>query len=81
MNNTMINDIIDDLTPIDCSDDDLKFYISLGGNIILGLFTIVSEFLPYSKCKSNGILQTTEHIVRNITKRDLTNNEETNSNV
>ncbi len=64
----------------DCPEDDIKFYISLGGNILLGLFTLISEFLPYSKCKSNGILQTTEHIVRSITKRDLTEPQDIESN-
>ena len=76
MNNTITNN----LSELDCSDEDIKFYISLGGNILLGLFTLVSEFLPYSKCKSNGILQTTEHIVRSITKQDLTEPEDIESN-
>ena len=71
MNNT--NSFINKL---DCSDADIKFYISLGGNVLLGLITVVSEFLPYSRCKSNGILQTTEHIVKSITKQDLTTDEQ-----
>ena len=56
----------------DCVESDIKFYISLGINGLLGILTIVSEILPHSKCKSNGI---TDHIVKQITK-DLSNVQE-----
>jgi len=67
-----------DSDSLDCSESEVKFYISLGANVLLGLVTLVSEFLPYSKCKPNGVIQTTEHILKQITKRDISNEEELN---
>lgn len=43
-------------TILDCESEDIKFYISLGINILLGSFSVISELMGASKCKSNGII-------------------------
>ena len=39
-----------------CSDEEMKFYISLLCNVGLSLITIISEGMGASKCKSNGLI-------------------------
>ena len=68
MNFTTDSDILD------CESEDIKFYISLGINILLGSFSVISELMGASKCKSNGII---DGIKKSMSVRNLENpNEE-----
>ena len=61
-------------TMLDCESEDIKFYISLGINILLGSFSVISELMGASKCKSNGII---DGIKKSMSVRNLENpNEE-----
>ena len=61
-------------TIFDCESEDIKFYISLGINILLGSFSVISELMGASKCKSNGII---DGIKKSMSGRNLENpNEE-----
>ena len=50
----------------DCSNEDIKFYISLAINVGLLLITGISELMGASKCKSNGFV---DGIKKSISKR------------
>ena len=57
-----------------CSDEEMKFYISLLCNVGLSLITIISEGMGASKCiKSNGLIHS---ISKSLTKTsdELTEN-------
>ena len=51
---------------IDCSNEDIKFYISLAINVGLLLITGISELMGASKCKSNGFV---DGIKKSMSKR------------
>ena len=51
---------------VDCSNEDIKFYISLAINVGLLLITTVSELMGASKCKSNGFV---DGIKKSMSKR------------
>lgn len=55
---------------LDSPSEDIKFYISIGVNIILTIFTIVSETLSVSTCtKGNGMVDIIKKSLSNV--RDI----------
>ena len=68
-----MNYTTNDIIKLDCSSEDIKFYISLGINLILGSVTMISELMGASKCKSNGLI---DGIKKTISKNDIDDIEE-----
>lgn len=55
---------------LDSPSEDIKFYISIGINIILTIFTIISETMGASKCtKGNGMVDIIKKSLSNV--RDI----------
>lgn len=59
---------------LNCDDADIKFYISLGANAILGILTLLSEFMAHSKCKANSLTEIPIHLVKQMSKRNIDTN-------
>jgi hypothetical protein len=68
-----MNSTNDDIIKLDCSSEDIKCYISLGINLLLGSITIISELLGASKCKINGFI---DGIKKTISKDNIDDIEE-----
>ena len=60
----------------DCSDEDLKFYISLAVNVGLLFITGISELMGASKCKSNGFVDGIKKSMSRIVENDIPDLEE-----
>ena len=56
-----------------CSDEEMKFYISLLCNVGLAFMTILSEAMGASKCKSNGLIHSIQKSLSK-TSDELTEN-------
>tara|TARA_R110000744_G_scaffold97453_2_gene188289 strand:+ start:8794 stop:9030 length:237 start_codon:yes stop_codon:yes gene_type:complete len=56
---------------IDCSNEDIKFYISLAINVGLLLITGISELMGASKCKSNGFVDGIKKSMSRIVENDI----------
>jgi len=56
---------------IDCSNEDIKFYISLAINVGLLFITGISELMGASKCKSNGFVDGIKKSMSRIVENDL----------
>jgi len=63
-------------TDIDCSNENIKFYISLSINVGLLLITSISELMGASKCKSNGFIDGLKKSMSGINKNDIPDLEE-----
>ena len=61
---------------VDCSNEDLKFYISLAINVGLLFITGISELMGASKCKSNGFVDGIKKSMSRIVENDLPDLEE-----
>ena len=56
---------------VDCSNEDIKFYISLAINVGLLLITGISELMGASKCKSNGFVDGIKKSMSSIVENDI----------
>lgn len=70
-----MNSSMTDSDSCNCDESEIKFYISLGANCLLGILTLISEFMAHSKCKSNSISEIPIQILKQITKRDTKGND------
>ena len=59
---------------LNCDDADIKFYISLGANALLGFLTLLSEFMAHSKCKANSLTEIPIHLVKQMSRRNIDTN-------
>ena len=61
---------------IDCSNEDIKFYISLAVNVGLLFITSISELMGASKCRSNGFIDGIKKSMSGINQNDIPDLEE-----
>ena len=66
-----MNTTIDENLDLNCDDSDIKFYISLGINGLLGFLTLLSEFMAHSKCKANSLTEIPIHLVKQMSRRNI----------
>ena len=59
----------------DCSNEEMKFYISLLCNVGLAFMTILSEAMGASKCKSNGVIHSISKTLSRTEKQLNENNQ------
>jgi len=61
---------------IDCSNEDIKFYISLAVNVGLLFITGISELMGASQCRSNGFIDGIKKSMSGINQNDIPDLEE-----